>query len=124
MTVKELRHTIGSAKYKSAWARGVALYAWDILDYMDDDDYIIYDNPATRKELLNGAQDWAQYSYGGCSLIYDDDIAERLCNPTELKRTKNGKLEPNKRETWLDTQARALYQAEMLIFETAGKATA
>lgn len=45
-------------------------------------------------------------------VILDDyDIAKRLCNPTELKRTDNGRLDPNKREQWLDTQARALYQA-------------
>lgn len=27
---------------------------------------------------MNGAKSWAQYSYGGCSLVYDGDIAERL----------------------------------------------
>lgn len=35
----------------------------------------------------------------------------RLCTPSELRRTHNGERRPNSREEWLDTQARALYQA-------------
>nr|DAP26633.1 MAG TPA: hypothetical protein [Bacteriophage sp.] len=61
--------------------------------------------------MLNGAQDWEQYSWGGSALIYDYDIAERLCCPSELKKTRNGERRPNSREEWLDVQARALYQA-------------
>lgn len=61
--------------------------------------------------MLNGARDWSEYSYGGCSLIYDGDIAERLCTPGELKRTRHGERRPNSREGWLDVQARALSQA-------------
>ena len=64
-----------------------------------------------RAALLNGAADWSQYSWGGCSLIYDSDIAERLCSPSELKKTRNGERRPNSREEWLDTQTRALFQA-------------
>lgn len=48
---------------------------------------------------------------GGCSLIYDSDIAERLCCPSELRKTHNGERRPNSKEEWLDTQARALTQA-------------
>lgn len=44
-------------------------------------------------------------------MIYNADIAERLCCPSELKKTRNGERRPNNREEWLDTQARALYQA-------------
>ena len=72
-------------------------------------------DPETVAELkawmLNGATDWREYSWGGCSLIYDGDIAERLCTPSELKKTRGGERRPNSREEWLDTQARALYQA-------------
>lgn len=64
-----------------------------------------------EKMALNGASNWDEYSWGGCSLIYDADIAERLCCPSELKKTRNGERRPNSREEWLDTQARALYQA-------------
>jgi hypothetical protein len=65
--------------------------------------------------LLNGAKDWKQYSEGGCALIYDKQIALTLCNPTELKITDNGQKQPNKQETWLQVQARALFQAWNLI---------
>lgn len=51
------------------------------------------------------------YNWGGSSLIYDADIAGRLCCPSELKKTRNGERRPNSREEWLDVQARALYQA-------------
>ena len=65
--------------------------------------------------LLNGAESWRAYSYGGCSLIYDADIAERLCSPSEYAKTREGERAPNSRETWLDCQARALGQAATLI---------
>ena len=74
-----------------------------------------------KAQLLNGASDWSQYSWGGCSLIYDGDIAERLCTPSELKKTRNGERRPNSREDWLDVQARALYQASNSITRHANR---
>ena len=75
--------------------------------------------PRNEKELkewlLNGAMDWEDYSYGGCSLIYDSQIAERLCTPSELKKKDGGRLEPNSQESWLDVQTRALRQASIRI---------
>lgn len=75
--------------------------------------------PRNEKELeewlLNGAMSWDEYSYGGCSLIYDGDIAERLCTPSELKKKDGGRLAPNSQESWLDVQVRALYQACLRI---------
>ena len=96
-------------KVRSAWERGVTLYAIDLLDTLDEGDEL------TRENLLNGARDWKEYSEGGRSLIYDKDICLRLCAPWEMKRTKYGELRPNKSETWLDVQARALYQAANLL---------
>ena len=92
----------------SAWQRGVDKYAKELKSQFRES----YGNEKmTEEKLLNGASDWHQYSWGGNSLIYDQDIAERLSSPSELKRTRNGSLKPNKNEEWLDTQARALYQA-------------
>lgn len=48
-------------------------------------------------------------------MIYDCDIAETLCTPTELKRTKNGQRNPNSREQWLDVQAQAAFQGWLMI---------
>ena len=71
----------------------------------------------TEKYILGGADNWKEYSYGGCALIYDVDICRRLCTPSEIKKTKNGERRPNKHETWMDVQARAVYQAARLIMK-------
>ena len=99
------------SKARSAWRRGVCDYAIDFIDNLSWEN----DEEITRDVLLNGAENWFQYSWGGCSLIYDEDICERLCNNTEKKRTKNGKLRPNRDEKWLDVQARALSQACAMV---------
>lgn len=69
------------------------------------------DGAELERWALNGASCWEQYSNGGCSLCYNADIAARVCTPSELKRTDGGMNAPNSRETWLDVQAHALYQA-------------
>lgn len=107
------------APKKSTWEKGVLMYAMDLLEDLRGIDSLTV-NDLTNfnlldKALLNGADTWSQYSYGGCSLIYNRDIAKRLCTKYELKQTKDGFYDPNIRENWLDVQARALYQAACLI---------
>jgi hypothetical protein len=99
---------------RSAWGRGVRLYAEEMIESIDDS-ADLSNETLLKKALLNGAADWHQYSEGGCALIYDADIAERLCSASELKRCKGGERKPNGWETWLECQARALCQAEALI---------
>lgn len=115
MNKKELIEKIEKTEVRSAWRRGVVEYAVEIVDSLDDERVkeLNYYNCITL--LLNGASNWNEYSWGGCSLIYDSDIAERLCNPSELKKTRHGERRPNKDEEWLDTQARALTQAYYII---------
>ena len=110
MLVKDLYKTIEALQYRSAWDKGVNEYALELVDLLDENaDFTgAFED---RAELLNGAKDWNQYSWGGCSLICDCDIAERLCTPSELKRCKGGENRLNSREEWLDVQARALFQA-------------
>ena len=122
MTTKEIRNKLSETKDRSAWKKGVTVYALELVDDLEeqiDGGYLteeIFDSPKLLdKAMLNGAKDWNQYSWGGCSLIYDRDIAERLCTPSELKRTKNGERRPNSSEEWLDVQARALNQAARKI---------
>lgn len=124
--VENLRETIENKPARSAWERGVKVYALELLEGLEEGINGGYIDPADlespallKKALLNGAADWSQYSAGGCSLIYDGDIAERLCTPSELKRKRGGDLQPNSRETWLDVQARALYQAARWIINAA-----
>ena len=106
MKKNEIIKVLEGKKVRSAWERGVNEYAIELLENIDNNEENI-----TEKALLNGASDWNEYSWSGCSLICDCDICKRLCNNTEKKLTRNGKRRPNRREQWLDTQARALFQA-------------
>lgn len=96
---------------RSAWSCGVKLYALELLESLESD--------YTADALLNGAENWRAFSYGGSALIYDDHIAERLATASELRRKKGGILPPNASETWLDCQTRALTQAARLIAKNA-----
>ena len=120
MRTLDLLQKVESVKVRSAWNNGVKEYAIELLDdAASNRECEDFSNLHELKEaILNGAKDWLQYSEGGCSLIYNSDIAERLCTPSELKRTKNGLNDPNSRETWIDVQARALFQAWELIKRT------
>ena len=122
----KLIELLSSRKDRSAWDKGVTLYALELVESLDDETMeqairtIItrYSIPAITsfdRLMMNGASSWSEYSWGGCSLIYNADIAERLCTPTELKRTHDGTRRPNKSEDWLDVQARALFQASRRI---------
>lgn len=116
--IEKLYQSIESEKQRSAWDKGVTKYALELVDQLGEqinggyfEELDLTESKKVRAALLNGAADWSQYSWDGCSLIYDSDIAERLCNPSELKKTRNGERRPNSREEWLDVQARALFQA-------------
>ena len=106
--MKLLKELLNSHKTRSTWSKGVKAFAFDLLENLEG-------REITKDNLLNGATDWSQYSYGGCAFIYDQDIAEHLCTPSELKARKGGDRQPNRNETWLDVQARALGQACSLI---------
>lgn len=99
--------------FHSAWDNGVYDYALDILKPLNDE---LEDVNADT--LMNGANTWTAYSYGGCALICDDDIAKRMCTPSEYKRYLNAG--PNSKlsdsDYWLgDVQTRALFQAMLKI---------
>lgn len=113
--IAKIAAELETRKDRSAWDKGVTMYARDLLDEIQERTNYEHKEPENADELkeyaLNGAESWDQYSWGGSALIYNGDIAERLCNPSELKKTRNGERRPNSREEWLDTQARALFQA-------------
>lgn len=118
--VNEIRARLGAVKTRSCWDLGVKGFALNLLrSYIDICEYC--DNngrpiPELNEEtLLNGADDWNAYCYGGGALIYDGDIAKNLCTPSELKRTDNGNKAPNDREGWQDVQARAYFQAYRML---------
>lgn len=119
MKTNELYNKIENLKVRGAWNNGVKWYALYLIEQLEDYAKVVPESSEIESVLLNGAENWKQYSYGGCALIYDRGIAETLCSPSELKRVtrKDGTLrdKANSRETWLDVQARALYQACNLI---------
>lgn len=111
MKTLDIAKALKERKDRSAWNKGVTAYALEMIEEAYEAGYEELTPQDCERVLLNGARSWEAYSYGGCSLIYDPDIAERLCTPSEFKRTRHGERRPNSREEWLDTQARALFQA-------------
>ncbi len=82
-------------KPRSAWARGVQNYTAElfnnVLNFWND-----YTGEATNykdfeKLMLNGADNWHYYSYGGGSYCYNFDIAKNIFTPSQFKRWQNTK---------------------------------
>lgn len=118
--IARMAEIIAALPARSAWNRAKKEYAAELLDNLrgaaayaaeTGTPSPLADRETVRAVLLNGARDWSEYSWGGCALIYDGDIAARVCTPSELRRTQGGQRDPNPREAWLDVQARALCQA-------------
>lgn len=117
--MQKIRERLAATKPRTAWDKGVKKITENLLDkyeeivrYRKESDPV---PPLTEKTVLNGAHGWEQYCYGGCAMIYDREIAETLCTPSELRRTDFGRKAPNSRETWMDVQIRAHIQAWTLI---------
>lgn len=106
-TKQEITESISALKPYGAWANARKTYALELLAALDGD----Y-SPAA---LLNGARTWKEYSEGGCSLIHDADICDRVSSPSEAARKKHGEIQPNPQESWMECQARCLTQAAALI---------
>ena len=104
-------------KARSKWSKAVLQDAQEllenVLEWMEDKEEI----EINEKLLLNGAENWKKYSWGGSALIYNGEIAEHYSTPSELKFwgfTKNGGVKRDTNtagEHLLDIQARALRQA-------------
>lgn len=117
--MQKVRERLAAFKSRSAWDKGVKKIAEGLVDKYEE---IVRDwegsdpvPPLTEKTVLNGATGWEQYCYGGCAMVYDREIAETLCTPSELRRTEFGRKAPNSRETWMNVQVRAHVQAWLLI---------
>lgn len=118
MDAKELIERIEKTNPRSAWDKGVIRYAVELTETLESvygDADLPTDFDALTRRMLNGAGSWHAYSHNGCSLIYDEDIAERLCTPSMLKRKRGGELPPDSTKSWLDVQASALRHAAWTI---------
>lgn len=111
MKAKEIIRKLESLRTpRSAWGKGVLYYAFCILKKIPQETEIESEN-----DLLNGAKSWKHASYSACFYVTGEFIALTLCNKSELRMTRYGIQRPNRNETWLDVQARALFQASQLI---------
>lgn len=123
MRYNEIIEKLDGLNPRSAWNKGVVNYAYDLANNIlncvgskvfDPLNYDIKYRDVNRY-AFNGAFSAQEYSYSGCALIYNGDIALLLCTPSEYRRTHGGNRNPNRKETWLDVQARALFQAKELL---------
>ena len=114
MKKQELTKKLEELKIRSAWMRGVVEVAEMIIEKIETEEIKAEEIEAIAKD---GAASLKQAVYGGCYLIYDQQIAETFCNKSELIKTKNGLRYPNKSENWLDVQHRGLIQAVRLLKE-------
>lgn len=106
--------SINARKSRSAWGRAVNEYACELAERIEDGKEF-KDINSIAIELLNGACDWCKYSEGGCSLISDYEIAERLCPPSKFKKKKYGELPPYRGMSWIALQGRALCAASYVV---------
>lgn len=109
-------------KFRSTWQKAVQEDAsWLLEEIMDRHDNVVNDTMTFKSMegfenvLRMGADTWKDFSEGGGALIYNEDIAKHYCTASELKKTHNGERKPNSRESWLDVQARAFWQAALMV---------
>lgn len=110
---------------RSTWNRGIAAYAFDLIDYYAVDEISHPDAdgnvPApTEKTFLNGATSWYEYAAGGCgaALIYDESIIKRLFPPSVVKRSRwaaGGYRCPVSSADFISIEAVALKRAYSII---------
>lgn len=120
--IQAVANEVKNTKTRSAWSRGVKAYALEMLERFEEWRRWNEENGESVPELdertaLNGARDWSAWAYGGCGLVYDAYIAERLCTPSELRKLQGGTRVPAGAATWLDVEARATFQAWRMIAE-------
>lgn len=121
--IADIKRELAERPGRSAWEKGVRGYAEDLFTSFIENKRLPDDariGKITEADLLNGAESWEQYSYGGCAEVYDSDICERLCSPSEQKKTKGGEL-PFHGESWVDAQAKALKQAARIVLRVVNR---
>ena len=94
-------------RYKSQRKKAICLYAYEMVEDLEDINE--FKTEELKKTLLNGAENFLEYSMGGSSLISDYDISERL--PKTY-----GRIAQYRGGTYLlEAQAQYLYEAYRLI---------
>ena len=90
MNITKLKRALeeGEKQARGRYQKAIYEYAFELVDNIADqytttaEELEHIENIKDLKELaLNGATDWYQYSWGGCSLCYNYDILTRLFCP-------------------------------------------
>ena len=120
--IQAVANIIENIKTRSAWSKGVKAYALEMLERFEEWRKYNEENghelpTIDERTALNGASDWDEWAYGGCGLVYDAYIAERLCTQSELRKTRGGMYPPTGASSWLLVEGRAARQAWRLIAE-------
>lgn len=107
--IKDLIDRISKFKTNEKWNEGIKQYALELLAEHDGEEEI----RNLEKQMLSGAGDWEQYSWGACQFsLSGGSIPERLFTPETIKNMKESEFEPS----FLNlTQTEALKQAYQLI---------
>mgnify|MGYP001015346425 CR=1 FL=1 len=63
MRKNELLEAINNINARSAWNKGVKIYAYELVESLEVEE-IPQDKTELKSLLLNGAADWKQYSWG------------------------------------------------------------
>lgn len=118
--IQAVANEVMNNKTRSAWNKGVQAYALDILANFEEWQKFNESEGLSCPDFdevtaLNGASDWVAWAYGGCGLVYDWTIAERLCTPSELRKAKGGMYPPACASSWLLVEARAARLAWRMI---------
>ena len=107
-----------STPCRSQWQKGIEFYAHFLAEKFNDN--YLPENIEVEdifKILLNSAENWHQFAWGGCGQVYNEDIANTLLTPSQRKRitradTFNG-------YHLLDLEADALKYASARIYKWA-----
>lgn len=114
MNINELKNKLNNeyTSVRGVYNKAVIGYALELVENIENHRDAITENLENinkydlQKMALNGAQNWAQYSWGGCSLCYNYDILENLFCPSIVKKYENA--DHVRGVHLLDIQARAI----------------
>lgn len=95
MNIKELKNKLEEEQKhaRGTYQKAIYQYAFELVDNIADN-YIttaeelehLESITNLKERALNGAENWTQYSWGGCSLCYNFDILSRLFCKSIVKK--------------------------------------
>ena len=76
----------GRYSTRSTEDRAVLAYMAELVDTMRNHSAEVVTAQDVERICLNGANNWQHYSFSGCSLCYNDQIAELILPPSRRNR--------------------------------------